>query len=153
VNNRNALTQKTAATASTALTLIFMTYLGSTLRTGLGKPLDTLIGLVVGVLAIALFTLLVWLILQVLRVVRLKPNRYIAIVLASSITFIGFLYAFEVPLNVALPIGGGLMLAQIGLGAAIGLWRARTARKTLVAGLLIGGLVLQSRFRGPSTSP
>ncbi len=142
VNNTNPLPQKTAAAASTALTLVFVTYLGSTLRTGLGKPLDTLIGLAVGVLAIAVLTLLVWLILQALRVVRLKPNRYIATVLASSITFIGFLYGFEVPLNVALPIGGVLVLAQIGLGAGIGLWLAGTARKALAFGWVGVGLVL-----------
>lgn len=153
MNNRNALTQKTAAAASSALTLLFMTYLGSTLRSGLGKPLDTLIGLVVGVLAIALFTLLAWLILQVLRVVRLKPTRYVAIIIASSITFIGFLCGFEVPLNVALPIGGGLMLAQIGLGAAIGLWRAGTARKTLAAGLFIVGLALNMAIIALLVSP
>jgi acetyl esterase/lipase len=130
-----------------------MTYLGSTLRSGLGKLLDTLIGLVVGILVLTLFTLLAWLILQVLRVVRLKPTRYVAIIIASSITFIGFLCGFEVPLNVALPIGGGLMLAQIGLGAAIGLWRAGTARKTLAAGLFIVGLALNMAIIALLVSP
>jgi pimeloyl-ACP methyl ester carboxylesterase len=138
---------------SIALTLAYMVYIGSTLRTGLGVFLDSLIGLGVGVLIIALFTPLFWLLSQALRLVRRRPDRYHAAIMASVLTFIGFLYVFEVPLSVALPIGGGLMVGQILIGGGIGLWRAGSDRKVLMAGMLTGGLALSAAVIGLLLSP
>lgn len=142
MNQERQLTQKGAALASVALTLIYMAYIGSTLRTGFGQLLDVLIGLVAGGLSIILLSLFAWLVLQVFRIFGRRPGPYPAVVIGSTLTFMVFLVAFAVPLNVAVPIGGGLMLAFIAMGVGIGRALDDTGNRVVTAGLVASGLVL-----------
>jgi len=134
--------QKYAAVASTSLTMLFAIYIGSTLRTGLGVVLDVLIALGVDAVAVAVLTLLFALALQLARLVKRRPDRYVALLLASGVAFLLLLLAFEVPLTVALPIGGALVAAQIMLGLGLGLWRRDEGWTSRNAPLVLGGLVL-----------
>ncbi len=142
MNGTKGLPQKSAATSAVALTLIYTLFIGTTLRTGYGKPLEGLLGLVAGGLGIALLAFLIWVLLQVFRLFGRRVSRYPALVVGSALAFFAFLMAFNVPMNVAVPIGGGLMLAAIAVGAGAGRVIEGSGSRIATASLLGAGSTL-----------
>ena len=130
-----------AVTGSLVTTTVYLVFLGVNLRTGLGYLPDTLITFLVGGLTLLSLALIIWLLLQILRFIGVRPAMSYPLILASGMTFIGFLYAFDVPLNTAVPLGLALVLAQVALGMSVGIIIDRQRYAPLLPPLLIFGLV------------
>jgi hypothetical protein len=139
-------TSVSASLGALAITYLYLVFLGTQLRTGLGIAADLLIALGGGTLVIIIASAVAWPLSQLVLLGRRRLGPEWAITLGSAFAFISLMLAFNVPANIALPFGLGLFLGQIAIAGGIGLI-VRADRRVVfgivlfVAGLLVDILV------------
>ncbi|MFQ5927876.1 MAG: hypothetical protein ACE5MH_10635, partial [Terriglobia bacterium] len=139
-----------ASLGAAAALLLLMGFMGSRLRTGLTTPVDVLIGLVLGTLAIALLAGSVALGAKLLRALPRYLGR------AGTGALVAFLFLlldmFRLPPPLGFSLAVGIVVAEALLGGAIALVtatqfkQARRGKKTGVLACLVVALAANLAF-------
>jgi len=139
-------TVRGAIRGAQAAVLLFTGFMGYTLRTGGGIAFDILIGLVFGVVSMALVALLLRTILRLLGATSPGQSR-VWIVIGVLVTT-GLMLPFDIPLVLGFPLGTALVLSFSALGAALAAlvsgefrYSSRTGRIS-ISGLLLFGIAM-----------
>jgi drug/metabolite transporter (DMT)-like permease/dienelactone hydrolase len=149
-----------AAIGSFVVVVVFMTYMGYALRTGLGTALDMILSAVVTALALALLGLVVMLIATIFRA---WPRLFTGAFLGALLFLPGIMGALGGPGGFALRVSAVLVLLLALLGGCISVLlrkgenKAKTSHRIAASILMVAGLslvvILAIWLIGPGKDP